>query len=904
MTFPLDEGKDEEGVVSHFGAEFDRLIDQLNDRMIDRLQQEQDVQRRGQIYTFPAQVASFREPAQDFLNEVFAPSRFEARPLLRGVYFTSGTQEGTPIDRVMGAMSSGFGIGRVARSTFSGSARSYFINRVLRGVVFPEASLAGRNRKREAFRKWMHRVAYACALLLIIGMTTAWWFSYAGNRGMIAQAESDVGTYVEQIQPLELREVSGNDLRAILEPLATLRDMPPTFEDADDPPIEYTFWLYQGDKVDQLSNRAYRHGLNTLMLPRLLVRLEEQLRQNVFDVESADYVYEALKVYLMLGAQGPMDTALVEAWMELDWRQRYPGESEEMVQLRATLQSHLEAMLEAPILAIPLDGDVVAEARRLLIQYPPARRGYAQIERSRAARDLDEWLISLEAGPASDRVFVRSSGRPLSEGIPGLYTYRGFHEVFLPSLDDVARRVASESWVLGRSDDTGEMDDAQVEQLKRDVTTLYLNDFASHWNGLLSDVIITPFMSLQHAIDVLFTLSGDASPLRAFLTSVAEETKLTAPPPGTAPAEGDGEDGDGVASQLEEIIGQGQTPDAGPTQGAAPGQSLEDRFEPLHRFVGTPGDPQSQMEQTIALLDELYRQMTDLNRVAGPDASIESLQGVNTGAVQQLSGAAARLPEPVAGWVGAVAGSAGSQAATVTVDGARANLNVEWQSTVLPLCRQALQGRYPVYRGSSTDLTMDDFSRLFSPGGLVDSFFNTYLRRYADTSGTDWRWRSVDGVDLGLSTEVLAQFQRAAAIRDAFFPQGSGPPSVGFEIKAVDLTGADRVSVNIHGQVLDYAHEFPRPMGMSWPLQTGPSQARVEFPTRTAGQASAITENGPWGWMRLLDAGQISGAGLSDRFNVTWSVGGSSATFEVRANSIVNPFTVRELGQFRCPEAL
>ena len=44
-----------------------------------------------------------RRRCRNSSRSAFSPSPYEAEPLLRGVYFTSGTQEGTPIDRVLGS---------------------------------------------------------------------------------------------------------------------------------------------------------------------------------------------------------------------------------------------------------------------------------------------------------------------------------------------------------------------------------------------------------------------------------------------------------------------------------------------------------------------------------------------------------------------------------------------------------------------------------------------------------------------------------------------------------------------------------------------------------------------------------------------------------------------------------
>ena len=56
--------------------------------------------------------------------EVFQDNRYEQRQMLRGVYFTSGTQEGTPIDRLMLGMAQTFGIGRQAIGSGQGTGRS------------------------------------------------------------------------------------------------------------------------------------------------------------------------------------------------------------------------------------------------------------------------------------------------------------------------------------------------------------------------------------------------------------------------------------------------------------------------------------------------------------------------------------------------------------------------------------------------------------------------------------------------------------------------------------------------------------------------------------------------------------------------------------------------------------
>jgi type VI secretion system protein ImpL len=76
----------------------------------------------------------------------------EQRSLLRGIYFTSGTQEGTPIDRVMGTLARTFGVEASPASIASSRGKSFFLSRLLKNVVFAEQGLVGENRQVETSR--------------------------------------------------------------------------------------------------------------------------------------------------------------------------------------------------------------------------------------------------------------------------------------------------------------------------------------------------------------------------------------------------------------------------------------------------------------------------------------------------------------------------------------------------------------------------------------------------------------------------------------------------------------------------------------------------------------------------------------------------------------------------------
>src|SRR5918996_3942706 len=121
-------------------AEFDRLLERLDLRRLDRLHAESDLERRALTFGFPSQVSLLARPLESFIREAFGADD-EYAPRLRGFYLTSGTQEGTPIDRLVGSMAQTFGIQRPAPLGYGIAPKPYFLTRLLRQVIFGEAGL-------------------------------------------------------------------------------------------------------------------------------------------------------------------------------------------------------------------------------------------------------------------------------------------------------------------------------------------------------------------------------------------------------------------------------------------------------------------------------------------------------------------------------------------------------------------------------------------------------------------------------------------------------------------------------------------------------------------------------------------------------------------------------------------
>ena len=135
VTFPYEQTLKGEAAQA-FPAEFDALITRLNERVFARVEEDRDVRRRARVFGFPQQMAALRDSLAQFVTDVFGSTRFDQQILLRGVYFTSGTQEGTPIDRLLGAIGRRFAVAPEAVMQPAGRGKAYFIERLLKEVLF------------------------------------------------------------------------------------------------------------------------------------------------------------------------------------------------------------------------------------------------------------------------------------------------------------------------------------------------------------------------------------------------------------------------------------------------------------------------------------------------------------------------------------------------------------------------------------------------------------------------------------------------------------------------------------------------------------------------------------------------------------------------------------------------
>ncbi|MGF1688527.1 type VI secretion system membrane subunit TssM [Photobacterium japonica] len=887
ITFPEHAADAERGVVGMFNKEFHHLLERLVSRMNDRMQQTRDIDKRTLIYEFPKQLRLIQSAADDFLKEIFVPNSFEEAPMLRGVYIASATQEGVPIDRVMAETSGSLGLGQVPLKQPGGETNGYFIKRLFEDVIFPEQYIGSVNRHHQKQNLWLRRGVLATSCAAMVAMGALWFTSYSWNKSLVDDASVAVATYQEIVAP-EL--TPDTDVITLTQALNALRDLPAGYSGnkINEEAFKHA-GLYQGEKLGQPAVAAYDRGLQGYLAPFLLNAMHDDMTANR---EHLEYLYETLKAYLMLFDEEKYDESQVLSWFSLYFDRTFPGDIN--LSLRESLMAHTVNLLKAGLNGVTQDEDVILAARHELTNMSLAERAYQRLKVEFSKSNVPDFRITDLLGAHSRKIFQRASGVPLSEGIPSLYTYSGFHTVFLLETQRIVKRLTEDSWVYGDKIDLG---DGTRDEVIKEVSEKYYRDYVYVWEALLADLELIPYRNVDAGLYQARVLSGSEQPVQTLIVGLQKQLRLTALPMSNnakAATEVAGSVASVALAQKKNNINRYLPNDMPEIDIDLPGQPVEEAFTEL-LSVG---------EVELLALKEAFTMLHNhlVNISNSEKAEKIAYRSLLSGDKQasfngSMTQAKHALPAPFTLWIDDIT----MQTSKLAKQGSKVQLNTLWKNTVVRQYRSSIAGKYPFSEGAVKEVKMKDFGDFFGHGGVMDSFFDQHLSSFVDTSKRRWRFTK----NMGLSDQSLVVFQRARRIRDAFFPSGSKQANVEFGLTPVSLDKhISNFKFEFGDQEMIYRHEPPRMTTFSWPDRSQSTPIRLVFTPPRSGHSITKNYPGSWGLFRLLDnAAKQRPKTRSDKL-INLEHKGNRVTLKLLPNSVTNPFWLDDIERFGVPEKL
>jgi type VI secretion system protein ImpL len=885
-----------------FDEDFDGLVKRIQEQTINRVNSEKSVDRSAAIIGFSKQLQLLKTELSSFLSDIFENTQYEKDAMLRGVYFTSGTQEGMPIDRLVNQLAY-----NQQQNVNQATGKSFFISDLLIKVAFAESSLAGIDLKLEQRLNWIRRFSATGIAISTLAICLTWTGGYLYSQEYITDVESNIDQSIVQAQQISRYESSPisvlkvlNSLKRAAFPLDELLLEDVRQEQAQEfiSPWYNSFGLSQQDKLVEQANNSYTRTLKSAFYSRLILELENILTKGQLPL-SLKYI--TLRTYLMLGSEEHYQANEVIAFFTEVWLK---SQSASLTQAQQSqLFEHIHTLFAKRPLPMPLalDARLINETRASLQSISFDEQIYARIKQKNfSSQDglpaIKGFSLFNGAGKSlSELVFIRKSGRSLSEGLSPLYTKAVYTLLIAGGINEVADSVLGEAWVYGE-------DHPAIQHMNRDaiieqVKTRYLYDYRKQYRELLADIDIMPFTSFEEARRVLDVLTSPASPFVMLLTSITKQTQLTKP---NNLLKKTGESG--ALQQAQESLAQllGNSAINSIDQLSSQRKDIvTEEFSEIHALVDNDGEAQAQGSAVIITsLEELKKIITAIafENIAGavPPALAEKVSTAAT-SIHYLSQNQSDL------YVKPVLQNIINRSVSLSQSGVITHLNQLWKDEVLSFCKAAIEERYPLMQASNSDIILDDFSRFFGYTGMMDTFFNSHLRKYVDISKSPWKVRSSKMAPIVISQSALNTFEMADQIKRGFFQHGSAEAGIDYALRPNSMSAAiSQANFNINGQKEQYSHGPSITRKMTWP---GPeANYGVKITTlHTDGSSSRITESGVWAWMKVLNKVSLQPTLKPEKYNLMLNSNGYEVRYDLVAGTSNNPFALLKQLKFSCP---
>jgi type VI secretion system protein ImpL len=877
-----------------FEEEFDLLVSGLHRRVLDRLPKEKSPETRSRILQFPVEFRSLRSPLAQFVDELCRQDAYRETPLLRGFYFTSGTQVGRPIDRVLSNMMRGFALPQVPaadRTSAAAQSQSYFVTDVFRSIIFPDRNAAVSSEMRLRRRARRQAVVVVGGLALTLAVVVPAVVSHLSNvdlvdstmeavtgspgaeKGKGAQGAAAKVPLDNVLGELELLDKKRNELTVpgFIGPRAA-------------PPLYKPVRALYGKRVRSVVEGPVRE--------QVLADVGTVGSMARTDASTFESAYNDLKLYLMLTAPTHLDAEWATPRLSDKWARALRTTEESRV--RDHVRFYLDGLAANPSSAWPADEGKISRARLRLAKQPLEELQYS-------------WLVGNARGAppiGPEQVFYGTSARYATARanveVPGYYTKLGWDQIRAALEQPANDLVTVEKWVLG---DTTRL--AAAEEQKADVSRLrdlYFVRYEKAWTDFLAGLSVQPPADLGTAIEELRALGESDGPYQRLFRILTENVRLDMGPTtllGKALEKGK----DAIGSATDKITGR----DAGAEDRTV--SSVERRFKSLVRFAfgdGGPskaeGGPPTALSQYLAQLATLEVSLMQLAETkTAPTTEFEVELARTKAAVTRLFSGfdpeTRLLIEPLL--MNPIRGSQ-----TGVAVASHSMLSDKWRAEVWTTWSAKLASRYP-FAESKDEVALADFADFFRPqAGTVAKFVAQSLADKLERSGSAYTPKNAAD-PVPFRGDFLRCLNVAQEISDAAFgatPEVSVPFFVRLEPSGADIA---ETTFQIGSQLIVYRNEPERWFPALWPAKEGGNKGAA-IQVKGNGFNDQVLRVGDFGMFRLLEAGNLRARPGGDGSVMVASFtlarpGQPPVSIQLKPSKPAHPFNREFFRRLRCP---
>ena len=883
---------------SVFESEFKKLADLIHKVRTIRLSNPLKREQRRRVFLFPFQFRSLQEKLTYLIGEVFQPNPYQDNPVFRGFYFTSGTQEGAPLDLAIREIAKKFNLPATSVDEEQEilETKNYFIKDLMNEVVIPDQNFSvGQATAVVRHNKTLRltTISVSALLLAILGL-----FAFIGFGGSSSALDKITGSS----SVFNKINWGGNLLSSFTE----ANNLIGLIEEIEN-----------GDVVESFTSFGMDNSEATLPAVKqlFLKKSEPFFTQNIYDDifrslrnysagqdYSGEQVYNYLKSYLLLSDErSRLDTSgqkfLANVFATILNRKfidsnpaASSSEKDSLRKLFRNYSSFMSKQLQnGTVYSFKGDNYLINSVRNKIQIKPSAESIYARMKEQGISQFPSE--LSLEQIIGGRFIQVINSDFK----IPFIFSADGWNNFIKAAIRDESMNPGKEDWVLGRAAINQQtVTTFDTEKMKMDLFELYINDYKQNWIWFLQGVKYSGFDNVPLASNSLKILSDPvSSPLIIILKRFADDSKF-----------------------IVDIQSSADTGKAGLFSNASFESTAIYDIKRLRKFILGADDGSSPAD-----LNALIAQYTIIS------GSVESIVGgqvlakdyaVNvlnqrtvefSAALQVMRGTLYSTPEFQNLFFEPVKLTWGS-----ILNDASQYLNLQWKSKVVDVFNKSLANSFP-FEKNGNDSPIQDFTDFFRPeNGVLWSFFNNELGAFINKDG--WKGKPWEGQGLNFSNDLLNMLKKSDEISKVMFK--GGDIGITFRLrpelpisKTVDGKKATVIQVNLSIDGVEETYKMGSAFwtDYTWPGSRGTPGARMNVTLSDYGKSDTKAFDGEWAFFRLLANASSSRAESSSQFVFNWTFFNQNfyditVSYTLSAASSSNPFSANFFKSFELPDRI
>lgn len=939
-SYLLEEGTNQcQDPAAKFSENMQQLYERLTQQRLGKMALESDIHRKQLIFDFPHQFKAAATRLTEFVDQLCKHNPYQEVPWFVGAYFTSGTQEGTPVERVGGVASGEFDAVSLPQKQ-EAITQSFFINKLFGEVLFRLQELTRNNRRQRRRQHWVKGVCVVGCLGALLATGIVLVMSFSINQQLLRQGEQKVAMVLDAPS-------QGLPPEQQLELLATLSSHYQQLLDYEDAlPWPLLFGVYQVDQTLPAVERVFYQQLERLIgtpLQRaieLRIQAFQQQWQQTTDIEQqntlrGDY-YAALKLYLMMGgAPAPLDVHFAADQLNKFGLFSLGLSKEEPHHLKDNGGMHIRTQLAVfvddylarlqgisqlpddkhqrrPIRWWTVNPTLVSAARQALATRPDPGTLYQQIISSQLAKQA----------PLTIESILSEKNHGILEGglsVPYVYSQQGWVNYIQPEIQRIASLVSAGDWVMGGVQ--ASVDDETARQqalvLNRSIRRLYFNDYARHWFDFLAGVKAKPFTSLTRATTALSLLSSSDGPLAELMHRINQNITLT--------------DAIGSAGQLSGNPSGGnpfthgvvsQTVDVAPAiRRRIP--ELEAPFADLRRFtqVAEQGQNSDFLQQYLRTLSAVH---SDINRLAGNSEfttrAMEFAKGLLNGEDSHnglqaswiiVDSQLRSLQPQTKQALSALFKSPLIAAFDGIMAVARVRIEEEWNNHIYGLYQNGIKGKFPFNRQGPDAAPADVAELLNRRSGILWQFVDEQLSPFLRQRKGKWQERRWNDLGIGLSPALLRGLGRARDVARSLFAKESDQATFEFLVLPVAQRNVKETYLGFSDQGYRYRNEPEEWRRFRWPGD-GPTENARLYGITSDGTRLGIERGGPWALLRVFSAAKVKWL-RGNEYRLSWTLDNDTSgaqlnslnvSFNLKSGRHSGLFNRQTMTSFSLPDSL